>query len=102
MGTNLWKIFFSSDSNHSVGSTGGEEKHTLTFNEMPSHNHSYDRFYVNTYHYNGIESNEYRLPANSNYSTNWWTSSTIGSTRCGTAHNNMPPYITVNYWKRIS
>ena len=96
------KFLFSSDSNHSVGSTGGEEKHILTINEMPSHNHGYDRFYCNTYHYNGTESNEYRLPCNSNYNTNWWQSSTTNSTGNGAAHNNMPPYITANCWKRIS
>ena len=47
---------------------------------MPSHNQGYDRFYVNTYHYNGTESNEYRLLCNSNYNTNWWKSSTTNST----------------------
>ena len=85
-----------------MGSTGGEEKHILTINEMPSHNHGYDRFYCNTYHYNGTESNEYRLPCNGNYNTNWWQSSTTNSTGNGAAHNNMPPYITANCWKRIS
>ena len=38
------RFLFSTDSNHSVDSTGGEEMHSLTKNEMPSHNHGYDRF----------------------------------------------------------
>ena len=39
-----YRFLFSTDSNHSVDSTGGEEMHTLTENEMSSHNHGYQRF----------------------------------------------------------
>ena len=43
------KFIFSTDSNHSVDSTGGEEKHYLTIDEMPNHGHSYTRFNYSTY-----------------------------------------------------
>ena len=43
------KFVFSIDGNHSVDSTGGEEKHTLTINEMPQHQHNYDIFSKDNY-----------------------------------------------------
>jgi len=38
------RFLFASDSNHDVGDTGGEERHTLTINEMPRHSHEYEKF----------------------------------------------------------
>ena len=38
------RFLFASDGNHSVGYEGGEEKHYLTIDEMPSHSHDYNKF----------------------------------------------------------
>ena len=38
------RFLFASDGNHSVGYEGGEEKHYLTIDEMPSHYHGYQKF----------------------------------------------------------
>lgn len=34
------RFLFGSDTSHAAGTTGGEEKHTLTQNEMPAHKHT--------------------------------------------------------------
>ena len=43
------KFLFAAGENYACGQTGGEEKHTLTTDEMPSHNHSINL----RYHSNG-------------------------------------------------
>ena len=42
------RFLFASDSNHYVGQTGGEERHQLTLDEMPSHSHGYKKFKFKT------------------------------------------------------
>ena len=81
---------------YSAGSTGGESTHKLTINEMPSHNHEAvstsgsDRglalypFSMITQNYRTADANVIR-PAGGNQ-----------------AHNNMPPYLVVYAWKRVS
>lgn len=88
------KFLLGCDDTHEVGSTGGEETHTLTKDEMPQHRH-------------GI------LNANSNGSTSGYNV-TIGNGKGfggnlttfdegkSLAHNNMPPYLAVYIWKRIA
>lgn len=83
------------DSTYKIGSTGGEATVTLTVNQIPSHSHTLGFATQN----NG---SSYDMPiraraygsAASNYST-----SAVGGSQ---AHNNMPPYLVVYMWKRIS
>ena len=88
-------------SSYPAGSQGGEEKHTLTTSEIPSHNH------VALYGLNGDVSDflggssaDYGVRPGSDTATNYIyeTSSTGG----GQAHNNMPPYLSVYIWKRTA
>ncbi len=68
-----------------LGGSGGEETHTLTEAEMPAHTHTYTE------------------TGGFNKTTGWGTdglgtqASTTGSTGGGSAHNNMPPFLAVNY-----
>ena len=75
--------------------TGGEKTHTLTVNEMPSHNH--DKLKLR-------------------WSTNTGANAVYGSNGSGSGseydsqayeggdqpHNNMQPYVVVYFWKRVS
>ncbi len=80
---------------NTVGKIGGEKTHTLTINEMPSHNHTTNIKYWgatagDTGHFHDI---------NGNYGTQAYTSSNTGG---GQAHNNLQPYITCYMYQRVS
>ena len=104
------RFLFASDSNHYVGETGGEERVTLKINEIPSHSHNYDRFnYDET---KGDTIPEYYMQANINQGNtkgyfpyvkkdyDYYRSNSTSSTGGGCSHNNMPPFLTANCWKR--
>jgi len=100
------KFLFASNSNYNVGQTGGEERHKLTADEMPNHSHGYDRIRYDFKEKGGFAPvtsfglfNDY-CPCNDKnqeFYSNTNTSSTGGSNY----HNNMPPYLVANCWKRI-
>ena len=97
-----------------IGETGGEKTHTLTTQEMPSHNHM-EKIYSKNYNDNKSLSGNRAyarsfadVTAGWNYTVNGETSGQIvdlietGNTGGGQAHNNLQPYQVVAYWKRIS
>lgn len=84
-----------------IGSTGGEQTHTLTVAEMPYHSHpillnsstgSYDTW---DYSYGAAK-------ANRSYFSQGPADPIIGGTGGTGAHNNMPPYISVAIWRRTA
>lgn len=84
---------------NTIGKTGGEKTHTLTIDEMPSHNH---------YLYNStggsVQFSTYTAKDNGttgSTATNGYASLT-GNKGSSQPHNNLPPYMTVYMWKRIS
>ena len=84
------------DDNDDEVLTGGESEHTLSIDEMPSHNHEN---YVRTkFNFSG---STYASAGNSSSSDSSVSSTTIKNTGGGQAHNNMPPYLVVYMWKRI-
>lgn len=93
------RFLLASGSSYQLGSTGGETTHKLTINELPSHTHnaSAGQFISTSPNVTpgtvmSFDSGQYKR-----YSMNS-TSSTGGSK----AHNNMPPYLVVSIYKRIS
>ena len=98
------RFLFASNSNHYVGQTGGEESHRLTIDEMPNHSHGYTKF---TFQYA-----KNRDSAGASYAKcpcidhdadqdSFYTYSTTSNCGGNNYHNNMPPYLTANCWKRI-
>lgn len=84
--------------NYEVGSTGGEATHALTTSEMPEHNHSI--FYPNS---GGPGDSNICYPADSNIKNTWYAEMCkTASAGDGVAHNNMPPYLAVYVWKRVT
>ena len=79
--------------------TGGEYTHKLTVVEMPSHNHQIKT--NNDDWNNSPNGGKYGTThdgANSWYNTDWYTINSGGNG----AHNNIQPYITAYFWKRVS
>lgn len=80
--------------------TGGEKTHTLTLDEMPRHNHKVNEnndgpgLYPNW----GSESGWGATAENINGNGGQSNTAYAGN---GSAHNNMPPYITCFMWKRV-
>ena len=93
------RFLLASSNIHMNGETGGEENHTLTINEMPKHSRKmkYDSIGWTAIRQssgtNGIVEN-----TTSSYDGQYSTEE-VGN---GNAHNNMPPYLAVNMWKRIA
>lgn len=96
------RFLLGSGDTYTAGTTGGSATHTLTVEEMPSHYHD------------GIKSpNNYHLVGESGGEENGRTTSSLDFVKNfdalhtnnaggGQPHNNMPPYIAVNIWKRIA
>ena len=85
-------------------SAGGEYKHKLTVDEMPSHKHA-------VYIQNSTSNPQVNAPKWTIALPNSWkqyTSDTklfgpsSGSVGNGTSHNNIQPYITVHFWRRTA
>ena len=77
-----------------VKKTGGEKEHSVTIDEMPSHNHSVKYASNDT----GFGDNYFTAGKKGNYNT---SNVPINYTGGGQAHNNLQPYITCYIWIRI-
>ena len=102
---------------YAVGETGGEENHTLTDGEMPRHQHDerlmiegysgWDSYTTTTYNILFTRNKrEYGIQFNAGGET--FNAASVSAnvpttyTGDGASHNNMPPYIAVYMWKRVS
>lgn len=93
------RFLLAASSTYSAGSTGGEATHTLTVNEMPSHEHT-----VATTTQSGNNQSYAKVSAGGNVDSNptMWVTGRANATGGSQPHNNMPPYLAVYMWKRTA
>lgn len=89
------RFLLGADTTYTAGSTGGEAEHTLTADEMPRHNHDVDNLNASG---NATPFMTVQAQDKSGFGGNVQTMYAGG----GKAHNNMPPYLAVYMWKRVS
>jgi len=94
------RFLLGASSSYPVNSTGGEAKHTLTVDEIPSHNH--DSLYQANVYIAGAGSYDDKPIVAGNGTTSDTNPYSTLSTGGGQAHNNMPPYKAVYIWERTA
>lgn len=89
------RFLLGADTTYAAGSTGGEAAHALTIDEMPRHNHGLDNYNSagNATPFLTVQHQDKK-----GFGGNVQTMYTGGSK----AHNNLPPYLAVYMWKRVS
>ena len=80
--------------NAGLGTLGGQDYHTLTIDEIPSHTHKLPG--VRKWVENGTV--PFPMAGAENHSLEDQPTGSAGGNQY---HNNMPPYLAVNMWKRI-
>lgn len=93
--TDYWGSYAAGAENFPSGEMGGEVTHTLTVDEMPSHTHPERLEWSNTKAWGLTGTGQ---GANAVVDQGGSTEATGG----GKPHNNLPPYLVVFMWKRVS
>ena len=111
------KFLIGAGDEYENGETGGEATHTLTINEMPSHNHGEKSLSGYLYAYAWGDGSSSGIVTKTTGAKNMTMSggSTIGhigytvdaththnANGSGVAHNNLPPYKAVFMWERTA
>ena len=93
------RFLFAEDKNHAAGSSGGEEVHTLSIDEIPGHNHTLPK---HACAYKNIP--DIQIQGGGGSKKLYENDGDIANTNNvggGKPHNNMPPYIAAFCWRRI-
>lgn len=98
------RFLLGADSRHALGSTGGEESHSLSWNEMLAHSHDWGHWLAYDKGHWGTDGSSGANPGAANGSSTPFAGGpgSTGSAGGGAAHNNMPPYLAVNIWRRVA
>lgn len=107
-------FLLSAGDTYTAGTTGGEATHTLTTSELPSHRHptyNGDGWANFEIHRDGTgartqvttssSSGKYTFTVTTSTDIQW-PNNVSGYAGGGGAHNNMPPYLAVYVWERVS
>lgn len=109
------RTLIQSGSGYALGAAGGEASHTLSVDEMPSHTHWLAQAIINTdgeLQPNGQSQGNFTVKKG-DAGCRWFSAESqfLGQKAWGTStqpaggsqpHNNMPPYLAVNFWKRTA
>ena len=100
------RFLLASGSGYASGTEGGEAEHTLTADEIPVHSHAGIYWGNNTLpsreisHDSGTSCRQVTSTGGAgSITSNRYVTGDAGG---GAAHNNMPPYLAVNVWKRVA
>ena len=101
------RFLLAAGSTYEAGSTGGEATHTLTISEMPKHRHIGVRVaqsYLTAWAAENAGSSQgFELSSLHKTGLGDDLNKFFGDYSGGdAAHNNMPPYLAVYMWKRVS
>ena len=92
------RFLLGAGSDYTAGTTGGEAEHSLTIDEIPSHSHKWPSKYSTS-----IGAYIWYTPWTNNSGTiDAQVRAHTDAAGGGEAHNNMPPYLAVFVWKRVS
>lgn len=93
------KFLLGAGDTYTAGTTGGEETHLLTANESGLRSHEHKMRGISTRqsgNWNGV------VASAGTSDTNWSSVISVAGQDAIEPHNNMPPYLVVYMWKRIS
>lgn len=95
-------FLFANSALHKAGEIGGEEEHVLKEKEIPIHYH--DEYVGNDGGDDSVPEGYYGFTsiASTSKNTYWAKGSKTSEAGGGQAHNNMPPYLSVYMWQRVS
>ena len=119
------RFLLGSNDSYALGSTGGSSTITLTEANMPRHRHQVDSTTATIPAHTHSTTLSRRSGDDYNKGTGWGADGLVGDTATvntssagggstgaiapytnyvgnGTAFNNMPPYLVVNIWKRLT
>ena len=102
------KFLLGAGDTYENGNIGGEATHTLTYDEMPQHNHGVALCGGSSVSASNTAINNHAKILGADASSPWLTNymqderDIIGKAGNSIAHNNMPPYLVVNMWKRTA
>ena len=83
---------------YTLCSTGGETNVTLKTNEIPPHDHALNVYNIEM----SVPSGEFAVPpakVDARHNLVGYPTQNAGG---GQPHNNMPPYIAVNIWRKVA